>query len=157
MILCIHHSHVVTWSPRWKHKSGSSEAVARRAVAVCDAEVGQREPHLIWEHPTDRPDISWFHPWEYDKARCIFYFTSTRNFIWRFKMRISWLYLCVFLVVSEEPEEGQRRRRWVRDPPERILSLLEKAQLSRASSTFIINRGGQTMCGWMSCSVVHSH
>ncbi|XP_070762318.1 serine/threonine-protein kinase Nek3 [Enoplosus armatus] len=44
--------------------------------------------------------------------------------------------------VSEEPEERRQRRRWERGPPERLLSLLEKAQLSRAFSTFLINRGG---------------
>ncbi|XP_069017582.1 serine/threonine-protein kinase Nek3 isoform X1 [Embiotoca jacksoni] len=42
--------------------------------------------------------------------------------------------------VSEEPEVGRQRRRWDKDPPERLLSLLEKAQLSKASSTFVINR-----------------
>ncbi|XP_047451164.1 serine/threonine-protein kinase Nek3 [Mugil cephalus] len=45
--------------------------------------------------------------------------------------------------VSEEPEDGGQRRRWERDAPERLLSLLEKAQLSRAFSTFIINKGGE--------------
>ncbi|XP_035535321.1 serine/threonine-protein kinase Nek3 [Morone saxatilis] len=44
--------------------------------------------------------------------------------------------------VSEEPEDSRQRKRWDRDPPERLLSLLEKARLSRASSTFLINRGG---------------
>ncbi|XP_044058568.1 serine/threonine-protein kinase Nek3 isoform X2 [Siniperca chuatsi] len=44
--------------------------------------------------------------------------------------------------VSEEPEGSRQRRRWERDPPERLLSLLEKARLSRAFSTFLINRGG---------------
>lgn len=43
----------------------------------------------------------------------------------------------------EELEEGQQRKRWVRDPPEMLLRLLEKTQLTRASSTFIINRAGQ--------------
>ncbi|XP_036943507.1 serine/threonine-protein kinase Nek3 [Acanthopagrus latus] len=45
--------------------------------------------------------------------------------------------------VSEEPEGSRQRRRWDKDPPERLLSLLEKARLSRASSTFLINRGGE--------------
>ncbi|XP_041796630.1 serine/threonine-protein kinase Nek3 isoform X2 [Chelmon rostratus] len=44
--------------------------------------------------------------------------------------------------VSEEPENSRRRRRWDKNPPERLLSLLEKAELSRAFSTFLINRGG---------------
>lgn len=44
--------------------------------------------------------------------------------------------------VSEEPEHSRQRRRWDRDPPERLLSLLEKAQLSRGCSTFIIHKGG---------------
>lgn len=44
--------------------------------------------------------------------------------------------------MSEKPEDSRQRRRWDRDPPERLLSLLEKAQLSRAFSTFLINRGG---------------
>lgn len=47
-----------------------------------------------------------------------------------------------FLGVTEEPVENCQRRQWARDPPETLLSLLEKAQLSRASSTFLINRGG---------------
>uniref|UniRef100_UPI0037E9ADF0 serine/threonine-protein kinase Nek3 n=1 Tax=Semicossyphus pulcher TaxID=241346 RepID=UPI0037E9ADF0 len=45
--------------------------------------------------------------------------------------------------VSDEPEESRQRRRWETDPPERLLSLLEKARLSRASSTFLINRAGE--------------
>ncbi|XP_035479779.1 serine/threonine-protein kinase Nek3 isoform X1 [Scophthalmus maximus] len=44
--------------------------------------------------------------------------------------------------VSEDPEGSRQRRQWDRDPPERLLSLLEKAQLSRAFSTFLINKGG---------------
>ncbi|XP_038548935.1 serine/threonine-protein kinase Nek3 isoform X2 [Micropterus salmoides] len=44
--------------------------------------------------------------------------------------------------LTEKPEDSRQRRRWDRDPPERLLSLLEKAQLSRAFSTFLINRGG---------------
>ncbi|XP_018520937.1 serine/threonine-protein kinase Nek3 isoform X3 [Lates calcarifer] len=47
--------------------------------------------------------------------------------------------------VPEEPEESRQRRQWVRDPPERLLSLLEKARLSRAFSTFLINRGGDDL------------
>ncbi|KAG7217668.1 hypothetical protein INR49_021357, partial [Caranx melampygus] len=47
--------------------------------------------------------------------------------------------------VLEEPEESKPRRRWVKDPPERLLSLLEKVQLSRASSTFLINRAGDDL------------
>ncbi|KAK2912928.1 serine/threonine-protein kinase Nek3 [Channa argus] len=39
-------------------------------------------------------------------------------------------------------EDSRQRRRWQRDPPERLLSLLEKAPLSRAFSTFLINRAG---------------
>ncbi|XP_031719584.1 serine/threonine-protein kinase Nek3 isoform X1 [Anarrhichthys ocellatus] len=42
---------------------------------------------------------------------------------------------------GEEPEDSRQRRRWDRDPPERLLSLLEKARLSRAFSTFLINTG----------------
>ncbi|XP_068581035.1 serine/threonine-protein kinase Nek3 [Cebidichthys violaceus] len=42
---------------------------------------------------------------------------------------------------GEEPEASRQRRRWDRDPPERLLSLLEKARLSRAFSTFLINTG----------------
>ncbi|XP_070685305.1 serine/threonine-protein kinase Nek3 [Pempheris klunzingeri] len=44
--------------------------------------------------------------------------------------------------VSEEPEPCRQRRRWEKDPPERLLSLLEKAQLNTAFSTFLISRGG---------------
>lgn len=50
--------------------------------------------------------------------------------------------ILVFPGVSEEPEHSRQRRRWERDPPERLLSMLEKARLSRAFSTFIIHRGG---------------
>ncbi|XP_030007836.1 serine/threonine-protein kinase Nek3 isoform X2 [Sphaeramia orbicularis] len=39
-------------------------------------------------------------------------------------------------------EEGGQRRRWEKDPPERLLSVLEKAQISRAFSTFVIHRAG---------------
>lgn len=56
------------------------------------------------------------------------------------------------LDVSEESEERQRRKRWVRDPPEILLRQLEKAQLTRASSTFIVNRAGQPACQCISCS-----
>ncbi|TNN47632.1 Serine/threonine-protein kinase Nek3 [Liparis tanakae] len=42
---------------------------------------------------------------------------------------------------GEEPEDGRRRRQWDKGPPERLLSLLEKARLSRAFSTFLINTG----------------
>ncbi|CAN9510925.1 unnamed protein product [Ophioblennius macclurei] len=43
---------------------------------------------------------------------------------------------------SEEPEHGRRRRKqWDRDRPERLLSLLDKARLSRGFSTFLIKRG----------------
>lgn len=51
-----------------------------------------------------------------------------------------------YLGVSEEPGEDSQRRRWDKDPPERLLRLLEKAQLCRASSTFLISRGGPLMC-----------
>ncbi|XP_075892877.1 serine/threonine-protein kinase Nek3 isoform X2 [Nelusetta ayraudi] len=55
--------------------------------------------------------------------------------------------------VSEESEELQRRKRWVRDPPEILLRQLEKAQLTRASSTFIVNRaGGDPLVGPLSQS-----
>ncbi|XP_062417230.1 serine/threonine-protein kinase Nek3 isoform X2 [Pungitius pungitius] len=43
--------------------------------------------------------------------------------------------------VPEEPEGSRPRRRWEKDPPERLLGLLEKARLSRASSTFLIHTG----------------
>ncbi|XP_056231172.1 serine/threonine-protein kinase Nek3 isoform X1 [Seriola aureovittata] len=52
--------------------------------------------------------------------------------------------------VSEEPEDSRRRRQWEKDPPERLLSLLEKAQLSRAFSTFVINRGDDLLMGPLS-------
>lgn len=48
-----------------------------------------------------------------------------------------------------EPEGSRQRRRWAKDPPERLLSLLEKARLSRASSTFLINRGGVLISEYM--------
>uniref|UniRef100_A0A1A7WCX2 NIMA-related kinase 3 n=1 Tax=Iconisemion striatum TaxID=60296 RepID=A0A1A7WCX2_9TELE len=43
--------------------------------------------------------------------------------------------------VSDDPEDGRQRRLWDRGPPERLLSLLEKAQLNKAFSTFLIHRG----------------
>lgn len=43
---------------------------------------------------------------------------------------------------TQEPGAEGQRRRWDKEPPERLLSLLEKVQLSRASSTFVICRGG---------------
>uniref|UniRef100_A0AAX7U7N4 Protein kinase domain-containing protein n=1 Tax=Astatotilapia calliptera TaxID=8154 RepID=A0AAX7U7N4_ASTCA len=52
--------------------------------------------------------------------------------------------------VAGEPEDSRQRRRWERNPPERLLSLLEKAQLSKASSTFIINRGEDPLLGPLS-------
>ncbi|CAK6957963.1 serine/threonine-protein kinase Nek3 [Scomber scombrus] len=42
---------------------------------------------------------------------------------------------------SEEPENSRQRRRWEKDPPERLLSALEKAGISQAFSTFLIHRG----------------
>lgn len=45
--------------------------------------------------------------------------------------------------VSEEPEHRRQRRRWEREPPERLLSLLEKARLDRAFSTFLIKKGDE--------------
>lgn len=54
--------------------------------------------------------------------------------------------------MSEEPEDSRQRRRWEKEPPERLLSLLEKARLSRAFSTFLINRGlfKKTSCVFLS-------
>lgn len=49
-----------------------------------------------------------------------------------------------------KPEDSRQRRQWERNPPERLLSLLEKAQLSKASSTFIINRGEDPLLGPLS-------
>lgn len=51
-------------------------------------------------------------------------------------------YIPVGLGASEEPENSRQRRRWEKDPPERLLSALEKAGISRAFSTFLIHRGG---------------
>ncbi|XP_011606950.1 serine/threonine-protein kinase Nek3 [Takifugu rubripes] len=45
--------------------------------------------------------------------------------------------------VQEEPVESRQRRRWVKDPPEELLRLLETAEVNRASSTFLIKRGGE--------------
>ncbi|KAG8001892.1 Serine/threonine-protein kinase Nek3 [Nibea albiflora] len=44
--------------------------------------------------------------------------------------------------VSAGQKDSRQRRRWDKDPPERLLSMLEKAQLQRAFSTFVINKGG---------------
>ncbi|XP_061916875.1 serine/threonine-protein kinase Nek3 isoform X3 [Entelurus aequoreus] len=41
-------------------------------------------------------------------------------------------------------EERGRRKQWQRDPPERLLSLLEKAELKRAFSTFVVHREGDS-------------
>ncbi|KAI9547996.1 hypothetical protein NQZ68_013014 [Dissostichus eleginoides] len=45
--------------------------------------------------------------------------------------------------LTEEPGDSRQRRRWDKDPPETLLSVLEKARLSRAFSTFLINPGGE--------------
>lgn len=42
---------------------------------------------------------------------------------------------------AEESEKSGPRKKWQIEPPERLLSVLEKAQLNRAFSTFIIHRG----------------
>ncbi|XP_061638285.1 serine/threonine-protein kinase Nek3 isoform X2 [Phyllopteryx taeniolatus] len=47
-------------------------------------------------------------------------------------------------VTTRVPEEGRRRKRWRRDPPERLLSLLGKAELSPTFSTFVIHREGDS-------------
>ncbi|XP_053278993.1 serine/threonine-protein kinase Nek3 isoform X1 [Pleuronectes platessa] len=47
--------------------------------------------------------------------------------------------------VSEVADDTRKRRQWVKDPPERLLKVLEKAELSRAFSTFIINRGDDNL------------
>lgn len=63
----------------------------------------------------------------------------------------------MFPGVSEAPEASTQRRRWDRDPPEKLLSLLEKAQLSRAFSTFLINTGGRCMSEYtLLCECVNS-
>ncbi|XP_054650694.1 serine/threonine-protein kinase Nek3 isoform X2 [Dunckerocampus dactyliophorus] len=41
-------------------------------------------------------------------------------------------------------EESGQRKQWRRDPPERLLSLLEKAEVNRAFSTFVIHREGDS-------------
>ncbi|KAM3838152.1 serine/threonine-protein kinase Nek3-like [Diretmus argenteus] len=43
---------------------------------------------------------------------------------------------------SGEPPGGRQRRRWEKNPPERLLSLLDKAQISTAFGTYTIHRGG---------------
>ncbi|CAB1443728.1 unnamed protein product, partial [Pleuronectes platessa] len=47
--------------------------------------------------------------------------------------------------VSEVADDTRKRRQWVKDPPERLLKVLEQAELSRAFSTFIINRGDDNL------------
>lgn len=57
----------------------------------------------------------------------------------------SWLQgyrLPVFAVKSEEPVDRRQRRLWDKDPPQKLLSILEKAQLNRAFSTYLINTTG---------------
>ncbi|XP_061683147.1 serine/threonine-protein kinase Nek3 isoform X2 [Syngnathoides biaculeatus] len=48
------------------------------------------------------------------------------------------------LSTDDVPEEGRGRRRWRREPPERLLSLLGKAELSPTFGTFIIRRDGES-------------
>lgn len=43
---------------------------------------------------------------------------------------------------GSEPRDSEPRRRWDRAPPQRLLSVLEKAPLHRAFSTFIIHPAG---------------
>ncbi|XP_061733864.1 serine/threonine-protein kinase Nek3 isoform X3 [Nerophis ophidion] len=45
---------------------------------------------------------------------------------------------------DDHQEERRRRKQWQRDPPERLLSLLEKAELKRAFSTFVVHREGDS-------------
>ncbi|XP_058490875.1 serine/threonine-protein kinase Nek3 [Solea solea] len=47
-------------------------------------------------------------------------------------------------------EDDVPRRRWDKDPPERLMSLLEKVQLSRAFSTFLIHNGDDPLKGPLS-------
>ncbi|KAM9317639.1 LOW QUALITY PROTEIN: serine/threonine-protein kinase Nek3 [Pholidichthys leucotaenia] len=54
------------------------------------------------------------------------------------------------LSLETEPEENRQRRRWDLNPPERLLSALGKAQLSRAFSTFIIKKGDNPLLGPLS-------
>lgn len=56
--------------------------------------------------------------------------------------RLSELNYSVLIGAQEEPVESRPRRRWVLDPPEDLLRLLETAEVNRASSTFLIKRGG---------------
>ncbi|MED6276814.1 hypothetical protein CHARACLAT_006780 [Characodon lateralis] len=42
---------------------------------------------------------------------------------------------------ESDSEASKQRKQWVRDPPEKLLGLLEKAQLNKAFSTFLIHRG----------------
>lgn len=72
MVLCMRLSYGVTWSPLWKPKSGSSEAVGRWALVHCDAEVGQRQPHVVWQHAINQPDPRRFSSWENDSNSSIF-------------------------------------------------------------------------------------
>nr|XP_019943683.1 PREDICTED: serine/threonine-protein kinase Nek3 [Paralichthys olivaceus] len=46
---------------------------------------------------------------------------------------------------SAHGEDTRKRRQWEKDPPERLLKVLEKAELSRAFSTFLINRGDDNL------------
>ncbi|XP_077421865.1 serine/threonine-protein kinase Nek3 isoform X1 [Vanacampus margaritifer] len=54
-------------------------------------------------------------------------------------------------ITTRVPEEGRRRKRWRREPPEKLLSLLGKAELSPTFSTFVIHReGGNPLVGPLS-------
>ncbi|XP_034024337.1 serine/threonine-protein kinase Nek3 isoform X2 [Thalassophryne amazonica] len=51
---------------------------------------------------------------------------------------------------SEESEGLSQRRRWDKNPPEKLLRILEKAHLSRAFSTYLIRRGEDPLAGPLS-------
>lgn len=60
----------------------------------------------------------------------------------RLEADIRGFFFSVCTGASGEQEERRPRKRWERDPPEELLRLLEKAELHRAFSTFLIHRGG---------------
>lgn len=111
MVLCMHLSYGVTWSPLWKPKSGPSEAVGRWALVHCDAEVGQRQPHVVWQHAINQPDPRRFSSWENDSNSSIFLISSFEQSSSGevcFNMRMYQLYSCFVQVCQRSQRRASR-------------------------------------------------
>ncbi len=51
---------------------------------------------------------------------------------------------CVIEAECVETQERRVRKQWDKDPPERLLSVLEKAQLCYGFETYTLHRDGQS-------------